>query len=101
MPEPYWPKRKGSYKLTDGNALLSSYPATKVMVHCDVCGMRVQYDKQAMLAKGGDRRLLDLLDEIRQRKACPKMEAGIDPFDRCRAVYANLVNAYKSASDGR
>jgi len=51
-----------------GAQLLSVYPAAKVIVECDKCGMRAKYDKLEMLEAGGDRPLTDLLEDIARRK---------------------------------
>jgi hypothetical protein len=86
-----------------GSAALSSYPEAKVIVACDKCGMRAQFDKAAMLAAGGDRPLTILLKEIAQRKGCAKLDSPY-VYDQCRAMYANLrpsANAYERARGGR
>lgn len=55
-----------------GAPLLSSYPAAKVIVECDRCGMRAQYDKLSMLEVGGDRMLTLLFDDVARRKGCAR-----------------------------
>ena len=90
-------------ELHKGSAALSSYPGAKIVVACDKCGMRAQYDKAAMLAAGGDRPLTILLKEIALRKGCTKL-ASPHAYDQCRAMYANILpstNAYERARGGR
>ena len=85
-----------------GAAALSSYPEAKIIVACDKCGMRAQYDKAAMLAAGGDRPLTILLKEIARRKGCTKLDSP-HAYDQCRAMYANILpraNAYERARGG-
>ena len=79
--------------------MLSAYPAGKVILACDKCGLNVQYDKAAMLAAGGDRALPELRLEIARRKGCTKVDS-IYAFDQCRIKYANIMtgqNAYAKA----
>lgn len=71
-------------------ALLSKYPAPKIIVECETCGMRAKYDKLEMLEAGGDRPLTHLLDEIARRKGCTRMDR-FDIRNLCRARYANLL----------
>ncbi|RWF66825.1 hypothetical protein [Mesorhizobium sp.] len=84
-----------------GAAYLADYPVDKIIVECEICGWRVQYDKHAMLDTGGDRALTYLIDEIAQRQGCKFPE--INPHrvqEHCRARYANIVSAYQRAKDG-
>lgn len=73
--------------MSDG--MLSGYPAEKIIVGCDKCGLHAQYDKLAMSEIGGNRPLTHLLTEIVRRKGCThKVSVGI--YDRCRVVYSNI-----------
>lgn len=79
--------------------LLSDYPAAKIIVDCDKCGIHAKYDKLEMLEVGGDRPLPELLDEIARRKGCNKV-GTFQWYDKCRARYSNIMsgqNAYKKA----
>jgi hypothetical protein len=76
--------------MSDGAALLSTYPADKIIVTCSRCGLRKQYDKAAMLAHG-ERRLTDLLAEIARRGGCTRRDGHVAYGNECRAVYANIV----------
>ncbi len=86
------------------NGMLSGYPAAKVIVDCDQCGVHAQYDKLEMLEVGGDRPLTHLLAEIVRRKGCTLKES-IPAYDKCGAIYSNLpadkpaapANAYAKA----
>lgn len=80
-----------SSDIPPGAAALSRYPAAKVIVACEKCGMRAKFDKAEMLAAGGDRALTTLLNEIARRKGCRRIDAK--PFDVkniCGAIYANI-----------
>lgn len=85
--------------------MLSEFPSDKVIVSCDKCGLRKQYDKDAMLLAGGDRTLALLLDEIVARVGCPKAKS-LSVYDRCGAKYDELLallgggNAYAKAKGG-
>ncbi|RWG80968.1 MAG: hypothetical protein EOQ69_19495 [Mesorhizobium sp.] len=77
--------------IPEGAAALSRYPAAKVIVTCEKCGLRAKYDKAEMLAAGGDRALTLLLNEIARRHGCRRVDAK--PFDVkniCGATYANI-----------
>lgn len=84
--------------------MISSYPAAKIIVDCDKCGLHAQYDKLEMLEVGGDRPLARLLGEIVRRKGCTIKESA-DAYNRCGALYSNLLpdkstaapNAYAKA----
>jgi hypothetical protein len=72
-----------------GASMLSGYPATKIIVECEQCGLRAKYDRLEMLEAGGDRPLSMLLGEIARRHGCD----NFDPSrmrDWCKAKYANL-----------
>lgn len=68
-----------------------------MVVACAKCGLRMQYDKAAMLEAGGDRKLTYLLDEIVRRGGCSKMDAGPNIYDRCGAAYEGLVEMLKAS----
>ncbi|AWC22044.1 hypothetical protein CO731_01500 [Aminobacter sp. MSH1] len=70
--------------------LLSEYPSDKVIISCEKCGMRKQYDRDAMVRTGGDRTLAHLLDEIVARVGCPKA-SSLSVYDRCGAKYEELL----------
>lgn len=69
---------------------LSAYPADKLILECPKCGLRVQYDKAAMLQAGGDRGLPALREEIARKKGCTKIDS-IYAFDGCGIRYANIL----------
>ena len=81
-----------------GAAYLADYPAAKVIIACDECGWRVQYDKQAMLDAGGDRPLTTLRTAIAARQGCkhPEVDA-MDAWKHCKAKYQNAASAYQRA----
>lgn len=89
------------------NGMLSGYPAAKVIVDCEQCGIHAQYDKLEMLEVGGDRPLTHLLTEIVRRKGC-ELKQSIPAYDKCGAIYSNLPaekpaaapNAYAKAKGG-
>lgn len=94
----------GMTEFPKGAALLSGYPDPKIIVECDKCGMRAKFDKLEMLEVGGDRMLTHLLTEIARRKGCTKLGGGSNIYDRCGAMYANILpdrNAYQKAREGR
>ncbi|WP_131922186.1 hypothetical protein [Aminobacter aminovorans] len=70
--------------------MLSEFPSDKVIVSCDKCGMRKQYDRDAMVRAGGDRTLTHLLDEIIARIGCTANKT-FNIYDRCGAKYEELV----------
>ncbi|WP_192183279.1 hypothetical protein [Mesorhizobium amorphae] len=78
-----------SEPIPSGAALLSRYPADKVIVDCDKCGMQAKYDKLEMLEAGGDRALTYLLEAIARRKGCAKLDR-FDIKNICGARYANI-----------
>jgi hypothetical protein len=86
------PMSKEEFK---GAVMLSKYPAAKIIVECDKCGLRVQYDQLEMLEVGGDRPLPDLLSAIARRNGCDKFDRN-QMYDWCKAQYANLVPAKNS-----
>lgn len=85
--------------------MLSEFPSDKVIISCEKCGLRKQYDRDAMLHAGGDRTLAHLLDEIVERVQCPKAKS-VSIYDRCGAKYDELLallgggNAYAKAKGG-
>jgi len=83
--------------------MLSEFPSDKIVVTCDKCGLRKQYDREAMLYAGGDRTLAHLLDEIVERVGCTKNQ-NFSVYDRCGAKYEELArllgNAYARAKGG-
>ena len=53
-----------------GARKLADYPGRKMIVACDRCGWRKQYDKAGMIIAGGaDRPLTLLVDAIARKKA--------------------------------
>lgn len=62
----------------------------RLVVSCDKCGMRKQYDRDAVLRACGDRTLAHLLDEIVARSGCPKANSW-SVYDRCGAKYDELL----------
>ena len=83
-------------------ALVSTYPASKMIVECETCGMRAKFDKLEMLEAGGARPLGRLLDEIARRKGCTRI-GNFDVHNLCGAKYANILpgNSYAKAREGR
>lgn len=81
-----------------GAAYLADYPAAKIIIACEVCGWRAQYDRQAMLDAGGDRPLTTLRTDIAKRQGCKYPE--IDPMDawrHCKARFQNVISDYQRA----
>ncbi len=70
--------------------MLSEFPSDKIIISCEKCGLRKQYDRDAMLHAGGDRTLARLLEEIVARIGCPKVNT-LSIYDRCGAKYEELV----------
>lgn len=69
-------------------ALWLSEIAAKVRVECD-CGLKRQYDAEALLARIDDLPLPSLLNKLARANGCTKTE---NPFsDRCRLVYCDLA----------
>jgi len=71
-------------------SMLSEFPSDKIIVSCDKCGMRKQYDRDAMVRAGGDRTLALLLDAIVARIGCTRTNT-FNIYDRCGAKYEELV----------
>ena len=72
---------------------LSNYPSPKILVACDKCGWRVQYDRKAMLrVGGGDRPLYSLLNEIARRQGCKRVDQK-QTNEPCAAVFPELSAA--------
>jgi hypothetical protein len=79
----------GEIPMPAGAHLLSQYPARKVRVGCGRCGMSAKYDRDELIAVGGDRPLPLLLNQVAKRKGCPR--AGkVGEYDRCGAVFPEL-----------
>jgi hypothetical protein len=77
---------------------LSDYPAAKIVVACLKCRLRVQYDRAAMLATGGDRPLPDLLTSIARRHGCALVDRpSADIYVRCGAAYPELPDLLRKA----
>ncbi|CAI2932459.1 conserved protein of unknown function [Aminobacter niigataensis] len=74
--------------------LLTEFPSDKVIVSCEKCGLRRQYDRDAMVRTGGDRTLAHLLDEIVARVGCPKANS-LSVYERCGAKYEELLALLK------
>jgi len=53
-----------------GRRRISNYPTEKIRVSCERCGLKKQYDREAMIKVGGDRTLVNLLDQIVERDGC-------------------------------
>jgi hypothetical protein len=73
--------------------------ADKLILTCDKCGLRVQYDKAQMLAVGGDRGLPDIRLQIARRKGCQYVDSPY-AFEGCKIRYENIQaerNAYAKA----
>ncbi|GAA2857933.1 hypothetical protein GCM10010837_05370 [Aminobacter niigataensis] len=78
---------------------LSEFPSDKVIVSCEKCGMRKQYDRETMVRTGGDRTLAHLLDEIVARVGCPNA-SSLSVYDRCGAKYEELLALLKGRREG-
>ena len=77
---------------------LSTFPAHKVRVACDKCKLSVQYDRDAMLAAGGDRTLASLLDAIARRHGCERIgRVRVNIYDRCGAYFSELVDLLRAS----
>jgi hypothetical protein len=73
-----------------GAHLLSEYPGPTVRVGCGRCGMSAKYNRDELIAAGGDRSLPLLLMQITERKGCPR--AGkVGEYDRCWATFPELA----------
>jgi hypothetical protein len=72
-----------------GAHLLSQYPARKVRIGCGRCGMSAKYDRDELIAVGGDRSLPLLITQIARRKGCPRT-GKVGEYDRCGAVFPEL-----------
>lgn len=68
----------------------SEWPSHKIVVSCEKCGLRRQYDRIDMLRAGGDLTLAHLLDYIVERAGCTKSK-NLSTYDRCGATYEELV----------
>ena len=81
-----------------GARKLADYPARKIVVACDRCGWRKQYDKAGMIIAGGaDRPLTLLLDAITRKQGCKLVdEPGPLAFDRCKALYSELADLLRA-----
>ena len=78
--------------------LLSGYPARKIRVGCDKCGLDVQYDRDGLLAAGGDRPLGDLLNSIARRHGCALIDRpAVTPYNKCGAKFPELADILKRA----
>lgn len=80
--------------------MLSEFPSNKVVVSCEKCRMRKQYDRDAMLRAGGDRTLAHLLEEIVARIECPKVNT-FSIYDRCAARYDELLALLRGQTTAR
>ena len=77
---------------------LSGFPARKILVECTKCGLLVQYDRDAMLAAGGDRTLGELLDSYRAAAGCALVDRpGFSPYQKCGASFFELSALLKAA----
>lgn len=59
-----------------GAHLLSQYPVRKVRVGCGRCGLSAKYDRDELIAVGGDRPL-PLLNQIAKRKGLPHWKSNL------------------------
>ena len=64
---------------------LSDFAGRKVIVLCKKCGLRKQYDANAMLAKIGDVRLPELRLKLAEAEGCDKTKNAY--YDRCALRY--------------
>lgn len=80
--------------------MLSEFPSDKIIVCCDKCGMRKQYDRDAMVKAGGDRTLAHLLDAIILRIGCTRINT-VSIYDRCGARYEELVRLLAMSASHR
>lgn len=71
--------------MNSGALMLSDHPHEKLRVFCEKCGRRAQYDKQAMLEAGGDRKMPDLRVDITKQLGCQlALNPGVNLYDRCQ-----------------
>jgi hypothetical protein len=83
-----------------GARMLSQFPGRKIRVACEKCPLTAQYDRDAMLASGGDRPLPGLLDEIARRMGCPRMDnPGVNSWDKCQAIYVEISALLKARGE--
>jgi hypothetical protein len=66
---------------------LSDVRRATLIIVCEPCGRRGQYNVERMIAKHGDAKLLYLLDTLTN---CPKMQSA-NIYDRCKATYEGLT----------
>ena len=75
--------RKRTEPQQSGRRRISDYPNEKIHFSCQKCGRTRQYDRDAMIQKGGDRTLAQLLDQVIDRMDCTY---GV----YCEIAYSNL-----------
>lgn len=66
---------------------LSELPTEKVGVSCKSCGMTRQYDRLALLERGGDHPLPSLLKRVAIAEGCEIALKDV-PSPRCQLVYS-------------
>lgn len=64
---------------------LTDFAGKKVIVQCEVCGLRKQYDADAMRARLGDIRLPELLVKLAVGEGCTRAYNAF--YDRCGLGY--------------
>tara|TARA_R110000765_G_scaffold266176_1_gene365551 strand:- start:205 stop:465 length:261 start_codon:yes stop_codon:yes gene_type:complete len=64
---------------------LADFAGRKVIVRCEACGLRRQYDADAMLARIGDVRLPELRLRLAMSEGCARVHNTF--HDRCGLSY--------------
>jgi len=71
----------------DFSLVLSDVRAPTLMIVCEPCGRRGQYNVERLMAEHGDAKLTELIVILAN---CPKARTA-SIYDRCRAVYEGLM----------
>ncbi|MFN7023981.1 MAG: hypothetical protein ACK4QP_05580 [Pseudorhizobium sp.] len=61
---------------------LSDFPGGKIIVTCEQCGIRRQYDADEMKARTGDLGLPEVLPKLAGALGCKRVESKF--YDRCK-----------------
>jgi hypothetical protein len=75
--------------------MLSAFPSKRIRVGCDRCSKSGTWDRDDMLAAGGDRALPRLLTEFARHLGCERIGA----YDRCRATFPELPRLLREAGE--
>ncbi|WP_182085218.1 hypothetical protein [Aureimonas sp. ME7] len=66
----------------DGGVLLSERESPKLRLFCRKCGLRRQYDNEALIARFGDAQVPRLISELARLNGCQRAHKG-DINDFC------------------